>query len=36
MVGKNKESGQMSFLLQTLKEQLNPRHPLYRLTDTID
>lgn len=36
MIGKNKQSGQMNFLYQTLKEQLNPKHPLYRLTDTID
>jgi len=32
MIGKNKQTGQMSFLFQTLKEQLNPRHPLYQLT----
>jgi len=36
MVGKNKQSGQMNFLFQTLKEQLNPRHPLYQLTGKID
>jgi len=36
MMGKNKQSGQMSFLFQTLKEQLNPRHPLYQLTGEID
>ena len=36
MVGKNKQSGQMSFLFQTLKEQLNPRNPLYQLTGKID
>lgn len=36
MIGKNKQSGQMSFLFQTLKEQLNPRHPLYQLTGKID
>lgn len=36
MVGKNTQSGQMSFLFQTLKEQLNPRHPLYQLSTTID
>ena len=36
MIGKNKQSGQMSFLFQTLKEQLNPRHPLYQLTGEID
>jgi hypothetical protein len=35
-MGKNKQSGQMSFLFQTLKEQLNPRHPLYQLTGKID
>ena len=36
MMGKNKQSGQMSFLFQTLKEQLNPRHLLYCLTGEID
>jgi hypothetical protein len=36
MIGKNKQSGQMSFLFQTLKEQFNPRHPLYLLTGEID
>jgi IS5 family transposase len=36
MIGKNKHPGQMSFLFQTLKEQLNPRHPLYQLTGKID
>ncbi len=36
MIGKNKQTGQMSFLFQTLKEQLNPRHPLYQLTGEID
>lgn len=36
MIGKNKQPGQMSFLFQTLKEQLNPRHPLYQLAGEID
>jgi IS5 family transposase len=36
MIGKNKQSGQMSFLLPTLKEQINPKHPLYQLAHTID
>jgi len=36
MIGKNKQNGQMSFLYQTLKDQLNPRHPLYQLSNTIN
>lgn len=36
MIGKNKQSGQMSFLFQTLKDQLNPKHPLYLLANKID
>ena len=36
MIGKNKQSGQMSFLFQTLKDQLNPKHPLYQLSNIID
>ena len=36
MIGKNKQSGQMNFLFQTLKDQLNPRNPLYQLTGKID
>lgn len=36
MIGKNKQTGQMSFLFQTLKDQLNPKHPMYQLTNTID
>jgi IS5 family transposase len=36
MIGKNKQSGQMNFLYQTLKDQLNPRNPLYQLTGKID
>lgn len=36
MIGKNKQTGQMSFLFQTLKEQLNPGHPLYQLAGKID
>jgi IS5 family transposase len=36
MIGKNKQSGQLSFLYQGLKEQLNPKHPLYQLANTID
>ncbi len=26
----------MDFLYQTLKDQLNPKHPLYQLANTID
>jgi len=36
MIGKNKQNGQVSFLYQTLKDQLNPRHPLYQLSNTIN
>ena len=36
MIGKNKQSGQMSFLFQTSKDQLNPKHPLYQLANKID
>ena len=36
MIGKNKQSGQMSFLFQTLKDQLNPKHSLYQLANKID
>ena len=36
MIEKNKQSGQMSFLFQTLTDQLNPKHPLYQSTNKID
>lgn len=36
MIGRNKQNGQMSFLYQTLKDQLNPSHPLYQLSNTIN
>jgi len=36
MIGNNKQNGQMSFLFQTLKDQLNPRHPLYQLSNSIN
>jgi len=36
MIGKNKQNGQMSFLYQTLRDQLNPRHPLYQLSNSIN
>jgi IS5 family transposase len=36
MIGKNKLTGQLSFLLPTLREQLNPRHGLYQLSESMD
>jgi Transposase DDE domain./Transposase domain (DUF772). len=36
MINKNPLKGQMNFFQPILKEQLNPRHELYLLSDTID
>ena len=36
MRSKNKPKGQLSFLAPTLKEQLNPKHELYLLSEEID
>ncbi len=35
MKGKGPDKGQLSLFQQRLKEQLNPKHPLYRLAEAI-
>ena len=35
MKARAKNRSQMQFMCQTLKELLNPKHPLYRLADQI-
>ena len=36
MKGNSPDSNQSSFLMPSLKEQLDPKHPIYQLNDRID
>ena len=36
MKGNSPDSNQPSFLMPSLKEQLDPKHPIYQLNDRID
>ena len=36
MKGNSLDSNQSSFLMPSLKEQLDPKHPIYQLNDRID
>ena len=36
MKGKSPDSSQTSFLMSSLSEQLNPRHPIYQLSKVIN